>query len=219
VEYGYAFESVTRGPTTWMLAMTFTNLTGGVYSQKLARGVAGSVDVIRSDDNGRSWRFVNSVTRELDNASINESSFAPYGDGFIMAARGYDARQWLLRTDAAFHVTRKVDIVKETDFHIPMLGRPRVFTRDGRWYLLTRSAVAPKMPMCLGLYRFDPETFKITRHVVLDNAEKAKVADGYYAMPYWRESNGKTWFHVVTYKKETGAPQIIRLSFDWEEVR
>ena len=32
VEYGYAFESITKGKTTWMLVMTFSNLKGGKIS-------------------------------------------------------------------------------------------------------------------------------------------------------------------------------------------
>ncbi len=96
----------------------------------------------------------------------------------------------------------------------------RVFTRDGRWYLLGRNFLAPKTPMRLSLFRFDPETLAIQRHVILDNDEGNKVSDGYYAMPYWREQNGKTQFHVVTYKRgDGGSPKIIRLSYDWEEVR
>ena len=56
VEYGYVFEAITEGNTTWMLAMTFTNLAGGqaVYPPRPA---AGSVDVIRSDDNGADLAF------------------------------------------------------------------------------------------------------------------------------------------------------------------
>ena len=221
VEYGYAFEAVTRGQTTWMLVMTFTNLTGGVFSQQPSRSLAGSVDVIRSEDNGHSWRFVRSLSRELvGNVSINESSFAPHGDGFIIAARGYDARQWLAYADAKFHVTRKVNVAKTCDEITSHVGRPRVFTRDGRWYLLGRNFLAPKTPMRLSLFRFDPETLAIQRHVILDNDEGNKVSDGYYAMPYWREQNGKTQFHVVTYKRgDGGSPKIIRLSYDWEEVR
>ena len=220
VEYGYAFEAVTRAPTTWMLVMTFTNLTGGTYTSRLRRPVAGSVDVVRSDDNGKSWKFVRSVTRELDGASINESSLATCGDGFIVAARGYDDRQWLMRTDGDFHVTSKRCITGgENTFIASHVGRPRVFTRDGSWYLMGRNVIAPKTPMRLSLFRSNPETLKVNRHVVLDNAEGNKVADGYYAMPYWRERDGKTLFNVVTYKKEAGAPQIIRLEFDWQEVR
>jgi hypothetical protein len=222
VEYGYAFEAVTRGQTTWMLVMTFTNLTGGVFSPKPSRSVAGSVDVIRSEDNGHTWRFVQSLSRELvGNVSINESSFAPYGDGFIIAARGYDARQWLAYADSEFHVTRKVDVAKTCDAITSHLGRPRVFTRDGRWYLLGRNFhfQVPKTPMRLSLFRFDPDTLAIQRHVVLDNDEGAKLRDGYYAVVYWRESGGKTMFNVVNYKAESGPPVIHRLEFDWEEVR
>lgn len=103
VEYGYAFDSITRGPTTWMLVMTFANLTGGKLVFK-TKSQPGSVDVIRSDDNGLTWHFVRSITAELGNAPINESAFMPHGDGFIVTARGYENRQWLLRTDAAFKV-------------------------------------------------------------------------------------------------------------------
>lgn len=101
VEYGYAFDSITRGQTTWMLVMTFANLTGGKLVFK-TKSQPGSADVIRSDDNGLTWRLVRSITAELGNAPINESAFMPHGDGFIVTVRGYDNRQWLLRTDAAF---------------------------------------------------------------------------------------------------------------------
>jgi hypothetical protein len=218
VEYGYAFEAVTHGQVTWMLVMTFTNLTGGTFSQPLPR-VAGSVDVIRSEDSGKSWRFVRSVTRELGGAPINESSLARFGEGFLVTARGYDSKQWLMRTDGEFRVLQKVDLAKENTFIASHVGRPRLFTRDGAWYLLGRNVTAPKTPMRLSLFRFDPETLKITRHVVLDNSEGQKVADGYYAMPYWRESGGKTVFHIVTYKRCDGPAQIIRLTFAWQEVR
>ena len=218
VEYGYAFEALTRGQTTWLLVMTFTNLTGGVYSKTLQRPVAGSVDVVRTDDNGRNWKFVRSVTSELGGASINESSFAFYKDGFILAVRGYDNRQWLIRLDAACKLIKKVNLTAKYDFIKSHVGRPRVFERDGRWYLLGRNSV-DKGPMRLSLFRFDPETFEITRHVLLDNAEGAKVRDGYYAVPYWRKSGGKTLFNVVNYKAESGPPVIHLLEFDWEEVR
>jgi hypothetical protein len=53
----------------------------------------------------------------------------------------------------------------------------------------------------------------------LDNAEKKPVADGYYAQPYWTEQKGHKGFHVITYKSGQKVPDIIRLEFDWEEVR
>ncbi len=218
VEYGYAFEAITRGKTTWMLVMTFSNLEGGQYPEKLPR-VAGSVDVIRSEDSGVSWKFVRSITRELDNASINESSFAIYGDGFIVASRGYDRRQWLMRTDSEFKAIHKINLTKENEFMTSHVGRPRVFTRDGGWYLMGRNFIASKTPMRLSMFKFDPETFAVTKHVILDNDDGEKVSDGYYAMPYWRENAGKTEFNVVTYKRDAKLHGIIRFAYDWEEVR
>lgn len=218
VEYGYAFEAITRGPTTWMLAMTFTNLTGGVYRKRLQRPVAGSVDVIRSDNNGGSWRFVRSITRELGDASINESSFAPCGEGFLLTARGYDNRQWLVRTDPEFQIIRKTDLTATREDIRSHIGRPRLFERDGAWYLLGRNSV-DKGPMRLSLFRFDPQSLQIVKHVMLDNTAGEQVSDGYYAMPYWREHAGKTRLYVVTYKAEKGPPKIIRLDYDWEQVR
>lgn len=218
VEYGYAFEAITEGQTTWMLAMTFTNLAGG-KSVFPARPVSGSVDVIRSDDSGKSWRFVRNLTKEFGDHPINESSFVRHGEGSIVAARGYDNRQWLVKTDGAFKLERKVNLTAANAFIKSHVGRPRVFTRDGGWYLLGRNST-DSGPMRLSLFRFDPETFAITKHVPLDNAEGASVSDGYYAVPYWRPREGRTWFNLITYKGVAKrAPDIIRLEFDWEEVR
>ncbi|MDA3926471.1 MAG: sialidase family protein [Kiritimatiellae bacterium] len=218
VEYGYAFEAITKGKTTWMLVMTFNNLEGGKYPFKRPR-LAGSVDVIRSEDNGSSWHFVRSITRELNNAPINESSFAICSDGFIVAARGYDKKQWLMRTDSEFKIKHKVNVTKKNEFITSYVGRPRVFQRDSGWYLLGRNFVAPKTPMRLSMFKFDPETLTVTKHVLLDNDTGEKVADGYYAMPYWRKAEDKTEFNVVTYKRNAEIKGIIRLAFDWNEVR
>lgn len=210
VEYGYAFEAITRDKTTWMLV---------IPSKR------GSVDVIRTDDNGKTWRIVRSITKELDGAAINESSFIAYGTGFIVAARGYDQHQWLLLTDGDFKVKLKVDLPSVYSFIKSYIGRPRLFARDGGYYLLARNFTGPnaagnanpkeKGPMRLSLFKFDPETLAITKHVLLDNAEGENVADGYYAVPYWQERGGQTCFNVITYKR----PNIIRLEFDWGEVR
>lgn len=216
VEYGYAFDSITRGPTTWMLVMTFANLTGGKLVFKKA-SQPGSVDVIRSDDNGLTWRFVRSITAELGGVPINESALMPHGEGFIVTARGYDDRQWLLRTDAAFKVLQKVELNAVHDFITSHIGRPRLFARDGGYYLLGRNWIE-KGVMQLALFKFDPETLAITKHTVLDNAEKQRVADGYYAQAYWTENNRR--LHIITYKR--GAEKnasIVKLELDWEAVK
>jgi len=218
VEYGYAFDSITRGPTTWMLVMTFANLTGGRLVFK-TKSQPGSVDVIRSDDNGLTWHFVRSITAELGGAPVNESAFMAHGDGFIVTARGYDNRQWLLRTDATFKVLQKVDLNAAHDFITSHIGRPRLFARDGGSYLLGRNWIE-KGVMQLALFKFDPDTLAITKHVVLDNAEKLRLADGYYAQPYWTEKEVHTRFHIITYKRGTEKnASIVRLDFDWEGLK
>jgi hypothetical protein len=236
VEYGYPFEALTEGSTTWMLVMTFANLPGG-KSVFQGRPAAGAVDVIRSDDNGRSWRLAGNITRELADAPINESSFIRHGKGFLLTARGYDNRQWLAEFDGDFQLTRKVDLTAQNSFITSYIGRPRLLARDGKVYLLGRnfcgrdsSATAPKRepltgdgtkhPMRLSLFRLDPASLGITKHVLLDNAEGESVSDGYYAMPYWRERDGRTLLNVITYKRAAGrGPDILRLEYDWAELR
>jgi hypothetical protein len=242
VEYGYVFEAITEGSTTWMLVMTFTVLPGAKEVDPL-RPHAGSVDVIRTDDNGHSWRRVRNLTEEFggvsEGISINESSFIRYGDGFVIAARGYDNRQWLIKTDGDFKLRKKVDLNAANPFIRSYVGRPRLFERDGGFYLIGRNWDKPptdrgtvlgydqlktRQPattlMKLSLFRFDPVTLAISKHVILDNAEEENVIDGYYAVPYWQERRGNTYLNTIIYKRPISRnPDILRLEFDWEEVR
>jgi hypothetical protein len=218
VEYGYAFDAISRNGSTWMLVMTFANLPGGKLVYKYS-SQPGSVDVIRSDDNGRTWRFVRKLTHELGDAPINESAFVPHGDGFLIVARGYDDRQWLLRTDAAFKVVAKTNLPAAHPF-LKTVDRPRLFQRDGSFYLLGRNRVGQRAAE-LALFRIDPDTLAVTRHVVLDTAPDQKSAgDSFYAQPFWHERDGQPHFHLITYKGGTGPGlDIVRLEFDWAEMR
>jgi hypothetical protein len=219
VEYGYPFDFIVRGPTTWMLAMNFEHLAGGRRVHP-AKSRPGPINVIRSDDNGRTWRFVRSITAELGEAPINESAFMPHGDGFLVTTRGYDDTQWLCRTDADFRILEKTDLNADNDFIGLHIGRPRLFEKDGHCYLLGRNWLEKGM-MQLALFKLDPETLSITRHVILDNVQKSRLDDGYYAQAYWTGHESRETFHVITYKRAMGqpGPDILRLEFDWEELR
>ena len=64
------------------------------------------------------------------------------------------------------------------------------------------------------------QVLRVARWVILDNAERAKVTDGYYAVPYFQDRAERTWLDVITYRGVDGAhPDIVRLEFDWDEVR
>ncbi len=233
VEYGYVFEAITEGNTTWMLAMTFANLPGG-RSVSPTRPKAGAVVVLRTDDHGRTWRLAKNLSETFGSA-LNESSFLRHQDGFIFVCRPYADAQPVIVTDGDFNVRRRVDWVEQYDFVGKGLGRPRVFTRDGRFYVLARntfkwgatplpgrpaSATAALNRMRLSLLRFDPETLAVDQHVVLDNAENQSVISAYYATPHWSVRQGRTYFSAITYKQVSGRmPDIVRFEYHWDKVK
>lgn len=120
--------------------MTFANLPGGklIFDRS---SQPGSVDVIRSDDNGTTWHFVRSITSELDGALINESSFAAYGDGFIIAARAPPLRVVANANRQGFQSATTHRLAGAYPFIQSSLGRPRVIVRDGGCYLLARNTL------------------------------------------------------------------------------
>jgi hypothetical protein len=235
VEYGYAFDHITEGQTTWMLAMTFANLPGGKPAAP-PRAKAGWVAVLRTDDNGKTWHCAKNLNDEFK-VPLNESAFARCKDGFIFVCRPYAAQQPVFVTDGGFNVRKQVDWEAQYPFIGQGMGRPRVFEKDGHFYVLARNTykpgIAPPPPgregsiklaasnrMKLSLLRFDPETLAITKHVILDNAENQNVISAYYAMPWWEQKRGKPYFNLVTYKQINGRmPDILRMEFDWDEVK
>ena len=71
------------------------------------------------------------------------------------------------------------------------------------------------------LLRFNPATLEVERVVSLDNENgHMPVVDGYYGVPYWQERDGRVWFNTIIYRAiGLTQPDIVRLEFDWAEVR
>jgi hypothetical protein len=220
VEYGYAFDHITEGGTTWMLAMTFANLPGGQPAPN-ARPPAGSVDVLRTEDHGRTWRFVRNLSREFGDVPINESAFHRHGAGFLVTTRGYDNRQRLHLTDGDFRVVRQTDLTAAHGAFITShVGRPRLFARGEGVYLLGRNTREKGRPMQLALFRLDVAALRVASFAVLDNAEHARVTDGYYAVPWFRGEGAETRLHLVTYKGiDRRPPDLVHLAYRWDEVK
>jgi len=221
VLYGYPFDFVSNGNTTWQLIMAFGyHLPGGRWS----------VDALRTNNHGASWHFVKNLTEEFGGIRANESGFSRYKDGFIIATRGYDRTARLHRTDREFNVKQEVTLTGKYPFIQGHVGRPRIFMRDGQGYLIGRNSTRPpsdagkksgapsEMQLCL--FRFDPETLEVTSCVVLDNADHQRVSDGYYAVVAFTGERDNARLHVITYKGLNGRPpDIVRLDYRWEGVR
>lgn len=219
VRYGYPFDFITEGKTTWQLNMAFGYMQGGRWS----------VDALRSEDAGRTWSFVRNLTAEFGGIEANESGFVRHGDGFLVTTRGYDKIERLHRTDGAFRVKQQVVLTGTTPFINGYIGRPRIFIRDGHGYLLGRNWTRPATtvagkestgPMQLCLIRFNLATLVPDACVVLDNAENKAVTDGYYAVTAFSGTGAATRLHVITYKALGGEPPgIVRFDYRWADVK
>lgn len=213
-EYGYPFDFIVEGQTTYMLVMAFGYRPGDRWS----------VDVLKSTDNGASWSFVRNLAEEF-NIPQTESAFIRHDDGFIVASISYDRglSTRLHRTDGDFKLRHQVDLTGKYPFIEHSIGRPRLFKRDGNLYLLGRNwgyREPNRRRMELALFRIDPATLEVTQWSILDNPERADVTDGYYAVPYFREINGETFLNLITYKGLNGQPpDIVRLQYRWNEIR
>jgi hypothetical protein len=210
VEYGYLFESAIVGNRLYALIMTFEYLAGGRRS----------VDALYTDDNGASWHFIRNLSEEFGNIRINESSLIPYKNGFLVATRGYDNMARIHQVDMKFNLIQEANITESNTSMSSYIGRPRLFSYDGAYFLIGRNWPAPnrELPMELALIRFDPETLSIEKHFVLDNEEQGDVTDGYYTCPILVDTGEKKLLNVFTYKGLFGnSPDIMRLQFDSAE--
>ncbi|MGH7958953.1 MAG: hypothetical protein ACREH8_18360, partial [Opitutaceae bacterium] len=113
-------------------------------------------------------------------------------------------------------------------------SRPRLYHRDGRYYLIGRNwtetgATYYDAPWRLSWMRFDPESLAIESCVQLDNAAGHHIVDGYYATAHWVERDGSQYLNVLTHKRADFVPthrspgyhdsDLIRLEFLWDEVK
>jgi len=208
IEYGYLFDSVTVGKRLYALIMTFEYLAGGRRS----------VDALYTDDNGTTWHFVRNLSQEFGDIRINESSLIPYGKGFIVATRGYDNMQRLHQVDLNFKLIQETNITEKTASIDSYIGRPRLFTYKGAYFLTGRNSRGRGIPMELALIRFDPKSLAVEKHYVLDNVEQGKITDGYYPSPMLVDSGNRTLLNIFDYRALLrNPPDIIRLQFDSTE--
>jgi len=209
IEYGYVFEDIIVGSQVYMLVMTFPELLGKIGKEGWKYG---EVHVIKSNNNGKSWEFVRNLSFEFGEIDINESSFTKYGDGFIVTTRGYDGQQWIFHTDNNFKLVKQVNLTENYNCVQSIIGRPRLFLKDGAMYLLGRDYTNP---YSLNLYKIDPKTLHLETYVTLDQ----RPGDAYYAEVFFTKKNGKTFFNTITYVKSVSdLPDIVRLEFPWEEI-
>ena len=211
-EYGYAFDFINKKDTTLMLVMGFGYRPGSKWS----------VDVVQSVDNGRSWSLIRDLTEEFGGYHINESAFLSWQEGYVVTTREYGQNQRIYYTNKDFKVLESQNLSEKYPFIESHLGRPRLFQRDGQLYLLGRNwrTVNEERLMELALFRINPKTLEIEKWVILDNAERTRVSDGDYAMPYFTSRNGKTYFNIINYRGVNKQfPSIERYEYWWEEVK
>jgi len=221
IEYGYPFDFIVEGKTVYMLAMSFGYRPGETWS----------VAVLRSDDGTATWKFVKDITQALGGGPINESSFVRKGDDFYIVCRGYSGQTTrIAHFDQNFNLINVADLTGQAAPLNNYIGWPRIFLKGDHLYVLGR--IWPKLPQqtvtnavkdCrLGLVRINAKSLEIEKITLLDNAQgHLPIVDGYYAAFYWQDIEGRSWFNAITYRSfgSAKAPDIIRLSFLWDEVK
>jgi hypothetical protein len=220
VEYGYVFDAIVSGQRLYMLAMNFPEMSAS-RSMLDAQGkrIYGEVSVVKSDDNGQSWGHVRNLSRELGGIKINESALVATDSGFILCTRGYDNQARLHQLDQQFRLQSQRSLTDDYDFIGQHLGRPRLFFRDGELYLLGRNTLHGAME--LALLRIHPGSLSVEAAHILDPQPGSDIQDGYYAVPYFQETEQGTLFHVITYRRRADQtnPDLVRLEFLWDLLR
>lgn len=225
IEYGYPFDFIVEGKTVYMLAMSFGYRPGDTWS----------VAVLKSQDGGNTWNRAINVTEAIGGGAYNESSFVRVGKEFFIVLRGYGTQSTrVARFSADFKLLGVEDLTGEDKDLGNYIGWPRIFYKDDNLYVLGRIWMNNKLikgqtinpyhikNSTLGLVRLDKNTMKVNKVSMLDNPPgEMTLKDGYYAGFYWQRSGNKNWFNTITYRAEENAqaPDIIRLGFNWDEVK
>jgi hypothetical protein len=221
--YGYPQEGLTVGGRTYVMLMSFGYLEGGKWT----------MDIVRTDDVGRTWSHVRDLAVELNVPGFNEGTMLPYGDGFLIASRDYVQHARLHEVDAEFRLRRQVDLTESSPWVQSYLGRPRLFRHEDAIYLIGRNWTRPdgapgvrgadnplgfRRAQQLCLFRIDPATLLPEDVWILDNAEESAVSDGYYAVVRTTGAGPDARLHVITYKGVGGAaPRLLRLEYRWSD--
>ncbi|EAQ78565.1 sialidase family protein [Blastopirellula marina] len=220
VEYGYVFDAVESSEKTYVLAMTFPELSArnSMFDDQGKR-IYGTVAVLSYDEEKDVWSHIRDLNQAFGDILINESCLIESGDGFLVGTRGYDGKFRLHRVDRNFQEQKSNDLTTQYAEFESHLGRPRFIRKDGDLYLLGRNFINGKME--LALFRIDEESLTVEQRVRLDPASDEKITDGYYAMHYFLKRDGEELFNVITYRRsdKSSHPDLIRLEFAWNDVR
>lgn len=216
VQYGSTYDDLIVGNTAYVLA--FTHETAGLELGGTAqRGT--DVPIIKTDDNGHSWTYVTSLT-DLAGVSINESSFIELSNGdFFFICRGYDESTIAIRTDSNFNLIKKT-VVSADYYSIGYIGRPKLFEKDGEYYLVCRN-VRKDANEELALYRFDVENLVPETYVVIEEPmTSSRAGNGHYSEPYFITKDGVEYVNFINYTNAyTGDPDLVRYELIWDEIK
>ena len=200
-QYGYIFDGLEWQGRYWMLAMTFPELDSPIPQK--------AVEILTSLDNGRTWKDIVCLDKLLG-VPLNESALAVLDNRLYVLCRSYRKETCIAVFDQTLTMVNSA-VYGETE-HIVHIGRPKLFVKDGALYGIMRNHRTTDSPMELLLIKIHPETLAIEQTIVLDDTQPA---DGYYAEQYF---DGDT-FCVVTYlTTDTDKPDIVLLTFNWNEL-
>ncbi|MFI4873772.1 MAG: sialidase family protein [Blastopirellula sp. JB062] len=220
VDYGYVFDAVESDGKTYVLAMTFPELTERRSKfDEQGKRIYGTVAALAYDEKNDAWSHVRDLNQAFGDIRINESCLIQSGDRFLVGTRGYDNQFRLHLVDKKFQPIKSNNLTAQYEEIGSHIGRPRFFRKEGQLYLLGRNAYRGKME--LALFRLNEAALSVEQRVRLDPEGDAKIVDGYYAMHYFQPRGDRDALNVITYRRKdnTRHPDLIRLEFDWNDVR